>query len=187
MSGPDAYATSVNAEEKRKPPAGDRVNDLVNARDRISAQITGLAISNTSEKFEEAKQRLASMLTKLNAIACDSMYVQAGMPKAWKENFILLGQGGLDPFQPMICYAVKSGAQVRYLSRGLLSNEEGFEIKSSKRTVQIFVESNRVPGGDPSVQLMNPVNAKIDGKKVALGGAGIYVLIAELTSAMKNK
>lgn len=180
------FAASVNEEEKRQPVAISRANDLTATRNQISTLIKGLAISYPSEKFEEAKRRLAMIQAKISATACDSMYTQAGMPKAWKGNFILLGQGGVERFQPIVCDAINSGAQVRYLSGGLMSGE-GFEIKSVKRTVQIFVESNRVPGGDPGVQLMNPVSAKIDGKKMALGGHGIYALIAELAAVVKNQ
>ena len=182
----EVFAGSVSDEEKRQPPAGDRVRELTTARNRLLAQFKALELVGTPDKFDDAQNRLAAMQAKLSAMACDSMYLQAGMPKAWRANFILLGQGGVERFQPIICDAINSGAQVRYISSGLMSGE-GFEIKSAKRTVQIFVESNRVPGGDPSVQLMNPVNAKIDGKKMPLGGQGIYALIAELAAVVQNK
>ena len=75
---------------------------------------------------------------------------------------------------------------MRYLSSGLLS-KEGFEVKSAKRTVQIFTESNRPPGGDPSVQMMVPVAAKIDGQKVDVICANFRRVMAELIAAMRNQ
>ena len=75
---------------------------------------------------------------------------------------------------------------MRYLSAGLLS-KEGFEVKSPKRTVQIFTQADRMPGGDPSVKVMIPVSAKIDGKSTDVTRNNLRAVAAELIAAMRNQ
>ena len=82
--------------------------------------------------------------------------------------------------------AQRNGAQMRYLSAGLMS-KEGFEVKSPKRTVQIFTQADRVPGGDPNVKMMIPVSAKIDGKSTDVTRNNLRAVAAELIAAMRNQ
>ena len=65
--------------------------------------------------------------------------------------------------------------------------KEGFEVKSPKRTVQIFTQADRVPGGDPSVKMMIPVSAKIDGKSTDVTRNNLRAVAAELIAALRNQ
>ena len=82
--------------------------------------------------------------------------------------------------------AQRNGATIRYLSSGLFS-KEGFEVKSPKRTVQVFLQSDRLPGGDPNIKLMVPVSAKIDGKSIQVTTGNLRAVAAELFAAMNNQ
>ena len=75
---------------------------------------------------------------------------------------------------------------MRYLSAGILG-KEGFEVRSPKRSVQIFTQAERAPGGDPHVKLLTPLSAKIDGKSVEVTRGNLRAVAAEPIAAMSNQ
>ena len=112
--------------------------------------------------------------------------LKAGFPVSWKANYIVMELNSPELFCNFVQAAQRNGAQIRYLSAGLLS-KEGFEVKSPKRTVQVFTQADRMPGGDPSVKVMIPVSAKIDGKSIDVTRNNLRAVAAELIAAMRNQ
>lgn len=182
----DAYAKQADDVTKHAPVPDARLKELTAMRDHVLEQMKSLELPDNDGDFMAAQKKHDAMQAQLDAKACDGMYSKVGMPKAWKANYILLEVNSPESFLGLVCAAFRNGAQVRYLSGGLTS-AEGFEFKSVKRTVQIFTVANRIPGGDPSVQMLVPVMAKIDGTKVEVSRANLRAVAVELVAAMTNR
>ena len=182
----DNFAGQVSEAAKASPALDVRVMQLVGTQERLLAQVKSLGTQANDATFNGAAQKLRELQTQLERNACKGQFIKAGMPAAWKDNYIVLEFNSPEPFAGIVCAALRNGAQVRYLSGGLLS-KEGFEIKSPKRTVQVFTEAHRPEGGDPGAQVMVPVSAKIDGKSGDVTRANLRALAAELIAAMRNQ
>lgn len=181
----DAFANRVQAAEKQ-PVSEATVKELTAARDRVAAQIKGLGLPLDDQYYNTAVSKIEKMQEQLNGKACEAQVVKAGFPEAWKANYIVMELNSPELFCGLVQAAQRTGAQMRYLSAGLLS-KEGFEVKSPKRTVQIFTQADRMPGGDPSVKVMIPVSAKIDGKSTDVTRNNLRAVAAELIAAMRNQ
>lgn len=188
------FASQV-AESAARPLSEARVQELTAVNKRLSAQIESLGLTGTGNLYPQSELektysaavvQLKKQQKQLEAKACESQFLKAGFPSAWKAHFILMELNSPDLFANVICAAQRSGAQVRYLSGGLMS-KEGFEVKSTKRNVQVFIQADRLPGGDPGVLLMVPVSAKIDGKSIEVTRNNLRVVAAELFAAMVNQ
>jgi hypothetical protein len=110
----------------------------------------------------------------------------AKFPAAWKNAYILADVNSPEEFPKFICSMGDRGAQVHYLSGGLFSSE-GFEVVSKARTVQVYLESQRVPGADPKTPFLVPVKAKIDGNKITISRENYRAFQAELIAAAMNQ
>jgi len=66
-------------------------------------------------------------------------------------------------------------------------SKEGFEVKSKVRAVQVFVEAQRIPGGDPKVPLLVAASANIGGKSYTVTQQNFRSLVVELTAALQNR
>ena len=186
---------SQMAEVAARPLSEARVQELAAVNKRLSAQMESLGLTGTGnfypqseleKTYTSAVVQLEKQQKQLEVKACEGQFLKAGMPGKWKANLIIMELNSPEPFQPLVCSALRNEAQVRYLSGGLLS-KEGFEVKSPKRTVQVFVGAERVPGGDPDIQVMVPVTAKIDSKSVDVTRANLRAVAAELIAAMRNQ
>ena len=136
--------------------------------------------------YTKAVSSIERMQEQLNAQACEDQLIKVGFPSSWKANFILMEWNSPELFASIVCAAQRNGAQVRYLSPGVLS-KEGFEVKSPQRTIQVFTQSDRAPGGDPNVKLMVPVSAKIDGKSTEVTRNNLRAVASELIAAVRNQ
>ncbi|MFM2275677.1 MAG: hypothetical protein RL211_1549 [Pseudomonadota bacterium] len=181
----DALTNQVEAATKQ-PVSEAKVKELTANRDRVAVQLKTLSLPLDDGYYQYAVSKIEKMQEQLNARACKDQFVKVGMPAAWKDNFIVLEFNSPESFAGIVCAALRNGAQVRYLSGGLLS-KEGFEVKSPKRTVQVYTEAHRPAGGDPGVQVMVPVAAQVDGKKTDVTRNNLRALAAELIAAMRNQ
>ncbi len=182
----DNFAGQVSEAARINPAPDARLKQLVGTQEHLLAQVKSLGSQASDATFNDAAQKLRELQTQLEQSACKDQFVKAGMPAAWKDHYIVLEFNSPEPFAGIVCAALRTGAQVRYLSGGLLG-KEGFEVKSAQRTVQIFSEANRVAGGNPRVLLMVPVVAKIDGQKVEVTRGNLRAVAAELIAAMRNQ
>lgn len=182
----DIFAKQVIETEGINPAPDARVKQLTTMQERVLAQVKSLGLPADDENLARAVKKLGGMQAQFAENACKNQFVKAGMPAAWRDNYIVLEVNSPELLSKVVCIALQQGAQVRYLSGGLLS-KEGFEVKSPKRTVQIFSEANRPPGADPNVKIMIPVTAKIDGKSVDVTRANLRAVTAELIAAVKNQ
>ena len=189
-----AFASQMT-ELATRPLSEVHVQELTVVRQRLSAQMESVGLTGTGyyyppseleRTYSSAVVQLEKMQKQLDAKNCEAQFLKVGMPAKWKNSLIVMESNSPDVFLPLMCSAFRSGAQVRYLSGGLLS-KEGFEVKSPKRTVQVFVGYVRVPGGDPDEPVMMPVTAKIDGKSMDVTRANARALVIELATAMANK
>ncbi|MDP2367410.1 hypothetical protein [Rhodoferax sp.] len=136
--------------------------------------------------LKQAGVDLKTLSDRVGRKSCDLAYARGKFPDARKTAWYLADINMPEPFPDFICLLMSKGAQVRYLPGGWLS-KEGFEIQSSTRTVQVFTEDQRIPGGDPKAPLIVPVAAKIDGKKVTITRQNYRAVQAELFAAMLNQ
>ena len=167
-------------------PSEAQVAELEGQKQQLDNQLKNLELPNNDEAFSDASKALKEMRERADVAACGAHVVKAGFPAAWKENYILMEFNSPELFCTYVKAAQRSGATIRYLSSGLFSNE-GFEVKSPKRSVQVFLQSDRVPGGDPNVKIMVPVSAKIDGKSIQVTRNNLRAVAAELFAAMNNQ
>ena len=181
----DDFTNQVSAAAKQ-PSSEAKVRELVAARDRVAAQIKSMSLPLNDSYYTKAISSIEKMQEQLNAQACEDQLVKTGFPSSWKANFILMEWNSPELFASIVCAAQRYGAQVRYLSPGVLS-KEGFEVKSPQRTVQIFTKADRAPGGDPNVKLMVPVSAKIDGKSTDVTRNNLRAIASELIAAVRNQ
>ena len=181
----DAFTNQVGAAAKQ-PASEAKVRELVAARERVAAQIKSMSLPLNDSYYTKAISSIEKMQEQLNAQACEDQLVKTGFPSSWKANFILMEWNSPELFASIVCAAQRNGAQVRYLSPGVLS-KEGFEVKSPQRTVQIFTKADRAPGGDPNVKLMVPVSAKIDGKSTDVTRNNLRAIASELIAAVRNQ
>ncbi len=181
----DAFTNQVGIAAKQ-PVSEAKVRELVAARERVAAQIKSMSLPLNDSYYTKAVSSIEKMQEQLNAQACEDQLVKTGFPSSWKANFILMEWNSPELFASTVCAAQRNGAQVRYLSPGVLS-KEGFEVKSPQRTVQIFTKADRAPGGDPNVKLMVPVSAKIDGKSTDVTRNNLRAIASELIAAVRNQ
>ena len=181
----DAFTNQVGIAAKQ-PVSEAKVRELVAARERVAAQIKSMSLPLNDSYYTKAVSSIEKMQEQLNAQACEDQLIKAGFPSSWKANFILMEWNSPELFASIVCAAQRNGAQVRYLSPGVLS-KEGFEVKSPQRTVQIFTKADRAPGGDPNVKLMVPVSAKIDGKSTDVTRNNLRAIASELIAAVRNQ
>ena len=181
----DAFTNQVGIAAKQ-PVSEAKVRELVAARERVAAQIKSMSLPLNDSYYTKAISSIEKMQEQLNAQACEDQLVKTGFPSSWKANFILMEWNSPELFASIVCAAQRNGAQVRYLSPGVLS-KEGFEVKSPQRTVQIFTQADRAPGGDPNVKLMVPVSAKIDGKSTDVTRNNLRAIASELIAAVRNQ
>ena len=181
----DAFTNQVGVAAKQ-PVSEAKVRELVAARERVAAQIKSMSLPLNDSYYTKAISSIEKMQEQLNAQACEDQLVKTGFPSSWKANFILMEWNSPELFASIVCAAQRNGAQVRYLSPGVLS-KEGFEVKSPQRTVQIFTKADRAPGGDPNVKLMVPVSAKIDGKSTDVTRNNLRAIASELIAAVRNQ
>ena len=182
----DSFAGQVSEAARITPVPDTRVKQLIGTQERLLVQVKSLGTQASDATFNGAAQKLRELQTQLDQNACKDQFVKAGMPAAWKDNYIVLEFNSPESFAGIVCAALRNGAQVRYLSGGLLS-KEGFEVKSPKRTVQVFTDAHRPAGGDPGMQIMVPVAAQVDGKKTDVTRNNLRALAAELIAAMRNQ
>ena len=181
----DAFTNQVGIAAKQ-PVSEAKVRELVAARERVAAQIKSMSLPLNDSYYTKAVSSIEKMQEQLNAQACEDQLIKAGFPSSWKANFILMEWNSPELFASIVCAAQRNGAQVRYLSPGVLS-KEGFEVKSPQRTIQVFTQSDRAPGGDPNVKLMVPVSAKIDGKSTDVTRNNLRAIASELIAAVRNQ
>ena len=181
----DAFTNQVGIAAKQ-PVSEAKVRELVAARERVAAQIKSMSLPLNDSYYTKAISSIEKMQEQLNAQACEDQLVKTGFPSSWKANFILMEWNSPELFASIVCAAQRNGAQVRYLSPGVLS-KEGFEVKSPQRTVQIFTKADRAPGGDPNVKWMVPVSAKIDGKSTDVTRNNLRAIASELIAAVRNQ
>ena len=181
----DAFTNQVGIAAKQ-PVSEAKVRELVAARERVAAQIKSMSLPLNDSYYTKAISSIEKMQEQLNAQACEDQLVKTGFPSSWKANFILMEWNSPELFASIVCAAQRNGAQLRYLSPGVLS-KEGFEIKSPQRTIQVFTQSDRAPGGDPNVKLMVPVSAKIDGKSTDVTRNNLRAIASELIAAVRNQ
>ena len=181
----DAFTNQVGIAAKQ-PVSEAKVRELVAARERVAAQIKSMSLPLNDSYYTKAISSIEKMQEQLNAQACEDQLVKTGFPSSWKANFILMEWNSPELFASIVCAAQRNGAQVRYLSPGVLS-KEGFEVKSPQRTIQVFTQSDRAPGGDPNVKLMVPVSAKIDGKSTDVTRNNLRAIASELIAAVRNQ
>jgi uncharacterized protein YecT (DUF1311 family) len=179
----DAFSSAVDA-ATRKPASEAVIRDLKAQAERLKAPIAALGL-NPQESPLQSKIDLLQQ--QLDIKACEAAYAKTGMPEKWRRNLILLGSNEPMSLAAVVCTASDSGAQVHYLSGGFLG-KEGFEVRSSNRTVQIFSEIQSIPGGDPAEKMMVPVQAQAFGKKVDIkNDITLRAIAVELKTAMWNK
>lgn len=184
----DAFVVQVEA-AARAPFNESSTRELQKLAGAIATQQSAMHITDLDDsgrRYSRATAKVEEWSKQATAVACGRTYANSGMPAKWQRNLILLG-----PYEPtelttLVCQAVGNGAQVRYLSGGLLS-KEGFEVRSAGRTVQLFSELQSVAGGDPAIKIMVPAQAQVFGKKVDVNRVNLREIVAELAAAMANK
>lgn len=155
--------------------ADERQQQINYEKQRQEQRERGIAAEREKEEMARTKQA-----------SCNAEFARAKFPDALKAAFYLEDINSPTRFSQFICMAMSNGAQVIYLSGGAFS-KEGFEVKSKNRTIQVFVEPQRIPGGDPKMPLMVPVSAKINGEKVAITRENFRAFMAELIAAILNR
>ncbi len=182
----DAFAERVKQLSTIANLSEAQLKEVEAQRHKLSEQLQSLQLPNNDEVFVAASKSVTQMRERLQTAACGEQAVKAGFPASWKVNYIMMEWNSPEMFCNLVQAAQRNGVQVRYLPSGLLS-KEGFEVKSAKRTVQIFTQANRIPGGDPNIQIIIPVTAKIDGKSVDVTRNNLRAVAAELIAAMRNQ
>ena len=182
----DAFADRAKQLGTTSNPAEGQLKELEAQQQKLSGQIQSLQLPNNDEAFVAASKTVTELRERAQITACGDQAVKAGFPVSWKANYIVMELNSPELFCNFVQAAQRNGAQIRYLSAGLLS-KEGFEVKSPKRTVQVFTQADRMPGGDPSVKVMIPVSAKIDGKSIDVTRNNLRAVAAELIAAMRNQ
>jgi len=91
-----------------------------------------------------------------------------------------------DALRGMVCDAIAAGATVRYVKGAWLS-DEGFEVRSTQRTVQLTGKLTRVAGGGPNDVILLVTEAKLNGRKYRLADESAIGIIAELAAATSNR
>ena len=182
----DAFADRAKQLGANSNPAEGQLKELEAQQQKLSGQIQSLQLPNNDEAFVAASKTVTELRERAQITACGDQAVKAGFPVSWKANYIVMELNSPELFCNYVQAAQRNGAQIRYLSAGLLS-KEGFEVKSPKRTVQVFTQADRMPGGDPSVKVMIPVSAKIDGKSIDVTHNNLRAVAAELIAAMRNQ
>ena len=182
----DAFAERVKQFGATANLAEVQLKELEAQQQKLSGQLQALQLPNNDEAFVAASKTVTEIRERAQMAACGDQAVKAGFPVSWKANYIVMELNSPELFCNLVQAAQRNGAQMRYLSAGLLS-KEGFEVKSPKRTVQIFTQADRVPGGDPNVKMMIPVSAKIDGKSTDVTRNNLRAVAAELIAAMRNQ
>jgi hypothetical protein len=187
-----AFAKRVDAVAAR----GDAVNatmlaELDTARKQLlPIQHVNVVQNDIRQEYHPQWQAAIEKLDKLRAQitrkACDANYANAKLPPEWRSAYYLFDFNSPTEFLGLVCGATASGAQIRYLSGGMFS-KEGFEVKSKVRAVQVFVEAQRIPGGDPKVPLLVAASANIGGKSYTVTQQNFRSLVVELTAALQNR
>lgn len=137
-------------------------------------------------QLRAAEEKLEDLRARADKKACTDEYVRAKFPPAWKAYYYLAEQNRPMLFIDFVCQAKKNGAQIRYVSGGLIS-KEGFEVKGKTRTVQVFTEAQRIPGEGTAVQILMPESAKVDGKAVKITQSNFRAFTGELITAVRNE
>lgn len=182
----DAFAGRVKQLRAATSIPEGQLQELEAQRQSLSGRLKSLQLPSNDEAFMTASKTVDEWRERAQNAACGEQTVKAGFPQAWKANYILMEWNSPELFCTLVQAAQRNGAQVRYLSAGILG-KEGFEIRSPKRSVQIFTQAERAPGGDPHVKLLIPLSAKIDGKSVEVTRGNLRAVAAELIAAMSNQ
>ena len=182
----DAFADRAKQLGTTASPPENQFKELEAQQQKLSGQLQALQLPNNDEAFVAASKTVTELRDRAQTTACGDQAVKAGFPASWKTNYILMEWNAPEPFCGLVKAAQRTGSQIRYLPAGLIG-KEGFEVKSPKRTVQVFTQADRVPGGDPSVKMMIPVSAKIDGKSTDVTRNNLRAVAAELIAALRNQ
>ncbi|MBP3981394.1 hypothetical protein J8G26_11710 [Acidovorax sp. JG5] len=182
----DAFSDRAKQLGATANPAEGQLKELEAQQQKLSGQLQALQLPNNDEAFVAASKTVTELRDRAQTSACGDQAVKAGFPASWKANYILMEWNAPEPFCGLVQAAQRTGSQIRYLPAGLLG-KEGFEVKSPKRTVQIFTQADRVPGGEPNVKMMIPVSAKIDGKSTDVTRNNLRAVAAELIAALRNQ
>lgn len=185
----DAFIPQVQEAAKRASIPESRVKELSAAQLRIQTQIESLRLPDyraIDSTFGDALSKLKTMQEQVNEKACMETFAKTNLPPAWKNYLIVYEWNNPRRLLDVVCYGIRHGAQIKYLSGGLFGSE-GIEVKSINRTLQLFTQTNRIPGGDPNVQALSLVAAKIGGQKFNVGHANLQAVAAELGAAIQNQ
>ncbi len=182
----DGFSVRVKQLANSKSPTSKQATELQQQEDMLIEQIKSLKLTYDHSAFAEASQSLKNLSRRVQIFECAEQAMKAGFPTAWKQNYLVVDGNTPRLFCALVQGAQSSGAKMRYLSPGLFS-KEGFEVKSAKRTVQVFTQANRTPGGDPEVKIMVPVSAKIEGKTFDVTQGNFRQLGAEVMAAVNNQ
>lgn len=183
----DKLAKGVSDAVRATNVSAQTMSELRNAYSEISSAASRVAQwPDKNPILKQAGDELKKLSAQAEKAACDAAYGRVKFPDAWRTAAYLEDWNSAMPFTQFICNALSTGAQVRYLSGGLISST-GFEVKSKVRTVQVFVDAKRLPGGDPNALLLSPVSAKINNEKMTITRQNFRAFIAELTTAMMNQ
>ncbi len=182
----DAFAAQVKQVSNQTQVPDAKLKELAANRQRVEDQLKSLNLPNNDEVFVAAGKTLQKLFDQADGKACDAAYSKARMPAAWKDNYIIYQWNTPRRLLDVVCFGLRNGAQVRYLSGGIFSRE-GIEVKSPKRTVQLFTQVNSGPGGDPNVQILVPIAAKMGGQEIEVTRANLPTVAAALIAALENR
>lgn len=110
--------------------------------------------------LESAEATLKTLQSTSANRVCDSAFGTAGMPAVWRSAQYLFDASQVDSLVNLVCLAVRSGATVRYLPKGMIGRE-GFAIESKQTRVSIYPEIERENDG---TLLLVPSRVTINGE-----------------------
>ena len=181
-----AFAQRVEAVRPEDGNAA-QLAELDAAYKQLLAPVQRLSLTvNYHPQLNSARQRLENLHARAGDQLCDTRYAQAQLPQAWRSAYYQVEAYQPMTFLSLACATIGDGAQIKHLPSGLFA-KEGFEIKGRTRTVQVFVEAQRLAGRNPKAMVLMPVSARIDGKAVTITSNNVRAFNAELFSASRNQ
>lgn len=140
------------------------VQALVTLHAQIANEAAALHVIGWADEpipgLQSAEATLKTLQSTSANRACESAYDRAGMPAAWRSAQYMFDASQLDSLVNLVCLAVRSGATVRYLPKGIIGRE-GFAIQSKQTRVGVYPEIERMGDGN---LLLVPSRVTINGE-----------------------
>lgn len=167
---------------------GADVQALVARHEQIAKEAQAIGVIGSADEpvpgLGSAEATLKTVQSTSANRVCESAYERAGMPVTWRSAQYLFDASEVDSLVQLVCLAVKTGATVRYLPKGMIGRE-GFSIEKKQTRLVIYPEVERNNDG---TLLLVPSRVTINGESFEITNRNsIHQLAGVLLTMLQSR